>query len=185
MPGYFRAVFARLLWTRRRAALSAVAVLVALAFLVQAGSLVARPRGSGGSPAPPASPQPAASASAASQSAGPTAQPPGPAQAAPAPALAAAVAAGEEFTAAWADHAPGWPARASRYATPRLAAQLARTSQAMLPATRVTGPARVTGLAPGTVDLSVPTDAGPALVTLRLTRGRWAADSVMLAWEGN
>jgi hypothetical protein len=95
------------------------------------------------------------------------------------------VAAGEDFTAAWTDHGAGWLARADRYATPQLAAQLAGIRPAMLPATRVTGAAQVTGQAPGTVHLSVPTDAGPVLVTVRLAGSSWLADSVMLARTGD
>ena len=105
----------------------------------------------------------------------------------PSPAPAAAVAAGEDFAAAWASPGPGWLPRAARYATPQLAAQLAldQPAQAQMPATRVTGPARVTAQAPGAVTLSVPTDAGPARVTVRRDGGRWLADAVTLALEGS
>lgn len=171
MPGFLRAALERALWTRRRAALAGAAVLLALAAAVAAAA--AAPHGGPRAGAPPtaaaARPRPAAAR---------------PAAAAPA-APRAAVAAAEGFAAAWADPAPGWLARVRPLATPRLAAQLAAAGNALLPVTRVTGAALVTGQAAATVDLSVPTDAGPALVTVRYAAGAWRADSVMLAREGS
>ena len=180
MLDYLRPALEWLLWSRKRVFLLSATVLAVLIVAGQAIAMTARHNGGAGPPTPPPRP-PAASAPAARPA--PQGQPASARPARPAP--AAAVSAGEDFTAAWAGHAAGWPAAADRYATPRLAAQLARTSPVMLPATRVTGPARVTGQAPGTVHLSVPTDAGPALVTVRFAGGRWLADSVMLARTGD
>src|SRR5262249_12939811 len=100
---------------------------------------------------------------------------------------AAAVTAAEKFTAAWTAgrDTTRWLSRISQYATPRLISRLAVTKPQLLPATHVTGSARVTGQARAAVSLSVPTDAGPVLITVRLLHGRWRADSVMLAWQGN
>lgn len=176
-PEYARAALERVLWTRRSAALAVVLVLAAVAAVTiavtapggHAGPAPSAPA-SGSRPAPP------------SRSARPAPSPPA-SSAVPVP--PAAVTAAAEFAAAWASPGPGWLDQVRRYATPRLAAQLAASGDALLAATRVTGPARVTGQAPGTVNLSVPTNAGPALVTVRYAGGAWRADSVMLAAEGN
>lgn len=165
------------LWSRARA------LALAAGILILAGTVIALAAPGGQAAAPRAAPTASRPLPAASPASPPPA-PPSPAGTAP-PAPAAAVKAGEEFAAAWADHAPGWLARASRYATPALAAQLAVIRPGMLPATRVTGPAAVTATAPGTVDLTVPTDAGPAAVTVRHAGRAWRADSVMLTGTGN
>lgn len=74
-----------------------------------------------------------------------------------------------------------------RDTTPGLDAQLDGIQYGMLPATRVTGPPRVTGTAPRIVDLTVPTDAGPADITMRQVRpgAPFRADSVSLTMEGD
>jgi hypothetical protein len=86
---------------------------------------------------------------------------------------------------AWVDSGRGWAARLRPLATAQLAAQLGQTSNAYDPATAITGSATVTTQAPGTVSLTVPTDAGPALVTMRLVHSHWLAAAVMLARTGN
>jgi hypothetical protein len=97
----------------------------------------------------------------------------------------AAVLAGENFTAIWVTRGPGWLARLRPVVTAQLAAQFNGQSPAWNPATRVTGPATVTSRSAQAVNLSVPTDAGPALVTVSLGHGQWLASSVMLARTGN
>jgi uncharacterized lipoprotein YmbA len=86
---------------------------------------------------------------------------------------------------AWVSRGTGWASRLRPYTTAQLEAQLSHTDPAWNPATAVTGPATVTSEIPGTVSLAVPTDAGPALVTVRLAGGRWLATGVMLARTGD
>jgi hypothetical protein len=43
----------------------------------------------------------------------------------------------------------------------------------------------VTGRAAGTVSLAAPTNAGPALLTVRLSGGRWVAAQLMLERPGD
>jgi hypothetical protein len=171
-----RTLLTWLLWSPRHAALAAAATLAAAAAVAWAV-----PRAGPAARTPASAPPPAAATAAARAPAPPPSRP------APAAAPAAAVTAGEDFAAAWASPGPGWLARTARYATPQLAARLALAEPALadMPVTRVTGPARVTARAPGTVTLSVPTDAGPALVTVLRAGGRWLAGAVTLAREGS
>jgi hypothetical protein len=132
----------------------------------------ARPRST---PATPPSPTPTPTPTAKAAPAAGSWQPP-----------AAAVEAAANFAAAWVTRGPGWGQRIRQYATSTLTGQLSHTDLAANPATKVTGPPHVTGHAHATVHLSVPTDAGPALVTvIRDHRGRWRAESVMLARTGS
>ena len=174
---FVRAALERVLWTRRSAAL---AVVLALAAAAAATIAVTTPGGH-------ARPSPAAPASGSRPAppSRPAVPPPSPPAPSAVPVPPAAVTAAQQFAAAWASPGAGWLDRVRRYATPRLAAQLAASGDALLPATRVTGPARVTGQGPGTVNLAVPTNAGPALVTVRYAGGAWRADSVLLQDEGN
>lgn len=127
----------------------------------------------------------------------PTAPSSTPPSTAPAPAPAdvdtadpAAVA--TAFVGAWAagrslsdptdpDQWAGWYARAGRYCTDRCGATLATVDPARVPATRVTGDARVTYDRADRHELAVPTDAGD--VSVRLVRDAptdpWRVES----WE--
>ena len=111
-------------------------------------------------------------------------------QARPAPAitgaaLAAAVRVGREFATAWVSHRPGWAAQLRRYATTGLAAQLTAGDHAYLPATAVTGPATAVTVTAGSVTVMVPTNAGPAAVTVVRSGGRWLAAAVHLTRAGD
>jgi hypothetical protein len=132
----------------------------------------------------PATP-PAASAGAApataTATATPTAAAPPAAAATPPGALADATA----FLAAWAGRAPGRDAAIEATATSQLAQQLTGPAATQEPATAVTGPLRVTGQAPGQVTVSASTNAGPAVVILRLSGGRWLAAAVTLTSQGD
>jgi hypothetical protein len=94
------------------------------------------------------------------------------------------VAAAKELTAAWTSHPRGWQATIRACGTAHLAAQLVKANQMANPATRVTGPATVTGRTSRTAYVSVPTDAGTALLTVTRDGGRWRVTSVSLAMTG-
>ena len=100
-------------------------------------------------------------------------------------ALAAAVRVGLDFAMAWVSHRPGWAAQLRRYATAGLAAQLSAGDHTYLPATAVTGSATVAGETAGSVTVMVPTNAGPAAVTVVRTGGRWLAAAVHLTRAGD
>jgi len=101
------------------------------------------------------------------------------------PALAAATRAGRDFAAAWVSQRPGWAARLRRYATPGLAAQVTARGHGYLPATAVTGPAAVVRETAGSVTVSVPTNAGPAVITVVHSDAAWLAAAVYLARVGD
>lgn len=187
-----RPVLRFLFWNRWRPAAAAAVLIVLIAIIARAASGGAH----GHSPAG-GHPRPVAAATARASSppptpAAPSATPPAAAlpSATPQPTVtglppAAALTAARQFMAAWVSRGPGWAARLRPYATALLAAQLSGISPAGNPATAVTGSARVTSQAPGTVSLTVPTTAGPALLTVRQAGGRWLAAAVMLARTGN
>jgi len=106
------------------------------------------------------------------------------AQATPPP-PAAALAAARAFLAAWISRGPGRDAAIRATATPQLCALLAGPGGTLEPATAVTGPVQPTAQAPGRVSVSAATNAGPALVTLTLSGGRWLAAQVALARQGD
>lgn len=108
-----------------------------------------------------------------------------PAPALTGPALAAATRAGRDFAAAWVSQRPGWAARLRRYATPGLAAQATSGDHDYLPATAVTGPPAVVGETAGSVTVSVPTNAGPAVITVVHSGAGWLAAAVHLARVGD
>jgi hypothetical protein len=97
----------------------------------------------------------------------------------------AAIAAGENFAAAWVSRGADRAALIQAMATPQLAAQLATEDNTLNPATKVTGVPVVTSAEAGLVDLSVPTDAGPAAVSVVQSGGQWLASSVMLEETGS
>lgn len=103
----------------------------------------------------------------------------------PAPALAAALRAGREFATAWVSHQPGWAAQLRRYATPGLAAQVTAGDHGYLPATAVTGPPTVVRETAGSVTVLVPTNAGPAVMTVVRSDAGWLATAVHLARVGD
>jgi len=187
-----RPVLRFLFWNRWRPVVAAAALIIVIAVIARAASGGAHGHSPGGShprpaataTAPASSPAPSPPAATASPAAAalPSA-PPQPAVTGPPP--PAALAAARQFMAAWVSSGPGWASRLRPYATAQLDAQLSDTNPKWSPATAVTGPAAVTSQAPGTVSLTVPTDAGPALVTVRLTGGRWLAAAVMLARTGD
>jgi 2-oxoglutarate decarboxylase len=169
-----------LLWNRRRfcAAVAIAVVFLALAARLAGGSQAA-------APSPAARREPAAArtipaASATGTQAPATTSP----AAAPPAAPAAAAAAAAHFAAAWVSHGQARAARLRATASVALAAQLIGQNPARDLATRVTGSAAGTQLSPVSASLTVPTNAGPALITVRLIRGRWVATSVLLAATG-
>lgn len=182
-----------LFWNRHRPVLVLAALLIAVAVL---GRLSGCGAGSPGNASVPASP-PAVTASTsiavagAAPSAAHGAQPAAfPARPPATPAgtglvPAEALDAARAFLRAWVSHAGDRAARIRATATPQLAAQVTGPAASLAPATALTGPVTVTGQAAGTVNVSVPTNAGPALLTVRITGGRWLAAQVMLARTGN
>lgn len=163
-----------LFWNRWRPIAAAAMCIVVIAVIARAVSGGSHGHPGGGHP------RPAATAARASTHA----TTPGPAAVTGGPPPAAAVTAGQRFMTAWVTQGPGWAARIRPYVTARLAAQLG-TSNAGNPATAVTGTPAVTSQSAGTVSFSVPTNAGPVLVTVQDTGGRWLADSVQLARTGD
>jgi hypothetical protein len=87
--------------------------------------------------------------------------------------------------AAWVSRRPGRDSRIRARATARLAAALTGPGTGYAPATALTGPLVVTGQAAGTVSLAAPTNAGPALLTMRLSAHGWVAAQLMLARAGD
>jgi hypothetical protein len=100
-------------------------------------------------------------------------------------ALAAAIRAGREFATAWVSHRPGWATQVRWYATAGLAAQVRAGDHTYLPATAVTGPATAVRETAGSVTVLVPTNAGPAAVTVIRSGGRWLAAAVHLTRVGD
>jgi hypothetical protein len=180
-------------WNRHRPLLILAGLLIGAVIL---GRLAGCGAGSAGHA--PARTAPAAAPAAASAAAGawsspaaadaqPSAAPA--AQSTPAasgsPVPAAALQAASVFLQAWVSRAAGRDAAIRAVATPQLAAQVTGPAAAMAPATEIDGPLTVTGQAAGTVSVSAPTNAGTALLTVRLDAGRWLAAQVMLAATGD
>jgi hypothetical protein len=195
----FRPLLRWLFWNRHRPLLALAALLIAVAILGRLSGCGAGGPGSTPAPAWPPAVQawpPATAAVSATDAVVPsrrqaTNQPPASspgsrAQAAAAGTVpAAALLAARAFLAAWVSRAGDRAARIRATATPQLAAQVTGPAAGLAPATAITGPVTVTGQAAGTVSVSVPTNAGTALLTVRLDHGRWLAAQVMLARTGD
>jgi pilus assembly protein FimV len=182
-----------LFWNRRRPLLVlavALIILVITARLAGCGS-----QASTSVQAPPAAASPAAAAPAATASSGapapaaaPPSSPPAAAQPSPSatgPAPAAAIQAARAFLAAWVSRAAGRDARIRATATAQLAAQETGPAAGLAPATSIDGPLTVTSQGAGAVSLAAGTNAGTALLTVRLDGGRWLAAQVMLSGTGD
>jgi len=130
------------------------------------------------SPAPPSAPAPSSAAA-----------PAAPAAVASSPSVssppAAALQVAEVFLQAWVSRSADRAAQIRAVATPQLTAQVTGPGAALSPATMIDGPLTVTGLGPSAVSVSAATNAGPALLTVRYTGGRWLAAEVMLAKTGD
>jgi hypothetical protein len=180
----FRPLLRWLFWNRRRPLLVLAALVVGLA-------IVGRVSGCGTASTTPAPSSSSAAATVAAAAPAPSPSPDQPAAAAPSPpasagpAPAAALQAARAFLQAWVSRAAGRAAAIGATATPQLAAQVTGPAAALAPATAIDGPLTVAGQAAGTVSLSVPTNAGPALLTVRLDGSRWLAAQVSLARTGD
>ncbi|WP_202239987.1 hypothetical protein [Actinacidiphila reveromycinica] len=85
------------------------------------------------------------------------------------------------FVAAWASHQPnpGWLVRVDAYATPGFADALATVDPSRVPATRVTGTAKVTDTgATASTSAAVSTDQGVVSVSLRWDGTAWKVADV-------
>ncbi|MFF2902718.1 hypothetical protein [Streptomyces sp. NPDC057966] len=145
----------------------AVTAAVITAAVVGVGAAVNANSSGGGRPtaAPgPGSPTPSTSGA-----------PEAPSSPAPSPSeskdLSSAIETARAFVVAWADHkAPtsqAWYAGAALYATDELAMQLTSVDYLTVPATRISGPLRLTDTGGvGRTQVAVPTDAGPMSVSL-------------------
>jgi hypothetical protein len=189
----FRPLLRWLFWNRRRPLLILAALLIGTVILGRLAGCDAGSAGHAPAPATPAS-APAAATGSSPSPVVPATQPPAaapatqPAPATPASAVAApatALQAARAFLQAWVSRAADRDAAIRATATPQLAAQATGPAAAMAPATALDGPLTVTGQAAGTVSVSVPTNAGPALLTVRLDGSRWLAAQVMLAGMGD
>lgn len=86
------------------------------------------------------------------------------------------------FTRAWLHHdglsAQQWLQGVSGYITSALNAQLAETDPANVPASRITGTATIADDTTDSCQVSVPTDTGTLVLTLRRVDTRWLVDDV-------
>jgi hypothetical protein len=184
----FRPLLRWLFWNRRRPLLILAALLIGTVILGRLAGCGAGSAGHAPAPAAPAS-VPAAGATWSSPSTVvPAAQPSAAAPATSAsagPPPAAALQTARAFLQAWVSRAAGRDTAIRATATSQLAAQVTGPGAAMAPATELDGPLTVTGQAAGTVSVSVPTNAGAALLTVRLDGSRWLAAQVMLAATGD
>jgi hypothetical protein len=188
----FRPLLRFLFWSRLRL-ITAVAVLVIVVAITgrvagcasegPSGHPAARTAAPAAPAAPVATAVPQPSGTPATQPSRAAAASTPPATAAPAPAQALGVA--REFLAAWVSRGPGRTAAIQACATAQLAASVTGPGAGYAPATALTGPMTVTGQAAGTVSLTVPTNAGPALLTIRLAGGRWVAAQLILGRTGD
>ena len=185
----FRPLLNWLFWNRRRLYAVAAAIIVVVAIIAR---LVTG--GGGTSPHHGVTSRPAARAAAAAVTSAPPAptaspQPSPPLSPAPVTTGApppAALTAAAGFLSAYVSQAADRLARLQSYTSPPLLAQLTQINPEYNPVTAVTGQPTVTSQAPGTVSLSVPTNAGPVLLTVRQsTAGQWQVTSVMPARTGN
>jgi len=177
-----------LFWSRRR-------FLTGLAVLLLLVGLAARVGGcSASSPSHPVtapatqaaavvSPAPTASRSPATQPSQPQVSETPTIESSPAPTQA--IQAASAFLDAWVSRGPARDARIQACATAELAATVTGPGAGYAPATAITGPLVVTGHTGGTVSVTAPTNAGPALLTVRLSGGRWLAAQLILARAGD
>ncbi|MFC8503151.1 hypothetical protein ACFUC1_12380 [Pedococcus sp. NPDC057267] len=85
------------------------------------------------------------------------------------------------FVSAWATTTAGeqaWLTGMKPWATPKLANSMNGTDPAQVPATKVTGDARLTATKGRTATVSVPTDGGRIAVGLVQVAGAWKADTL-------
>jgi hypothetical protein len=85
------------------------------------------------------------------------------------------------FVAAWASHQPyaTWYTAVTPYATAGFADALATIDPSRVPATKITGPVKVTDTgASGTTSAAVPTDGGTVSVTLVQSGSTWLVSDV-------
>jgi hypothetical protein len=90
----------------------------------------------------------------------------------------------EDFAEAWLDRtaqADAWHAALAPNATPALAAKLEGVDPVVVPAERLTGPARVVPQGSGLAEVSYPVDSGTLVLRLIVEKGRWLVDGV--DWE--
>jgi hypothetical protein len=179
-----------LFWNRRRPIIALAALLILAGIMARLAGCAAAPAHSvqarAAATASPAIPAPSSSPSGSqpAPSPAPGGQALGPGAAA-GPVPAQALQAASEFMAAWVSRGPGRDARIRACATAQLTAAVTGPGAGYAPATAITGPLVVTGQAAGTVSLTAPTNAGPALLTVRLSRGRWVAAQLMLEKSGD
>ena len=187
----FRPLVRWVFWNRHRPWVILAVLFFTLVLAVRLSGCAAGAHGA--SPAPP---RPAPAAAASASPAPPSAPAPSSAAASAAPAAAtssppvsappaAALQVAEVFLQAWVSRSTDRAAQIRAVATPQLTAQVTGPGAARSPATVVNGPLTVTGLGPSTVSVSAATNAGPALLTVRYTGGRWLAAEVMLAKTGD
>lgn len=191
-----RPLISWLFWNRRRPVLALILLLAVIGLagrLAGCGTTATQPAAAS-RPAPTAfepSPGPAPSGvftpSAAPTATATAAEPsqPSPAPSAATQDSAAPLAAARAFLTAWASRDASRTARIRAAATPRLAAEVTGPGTALAPVTRITGPVTVTSRTATSVNVTAPTDAGPALLTVRLAGGQWKAAQVTLAQAGD
>ena len=191
----FRPLVRWVFWNRHRPWVILAVLFFTLVLAVRLSGCAAGSHGTRPAPLRPASAA-AASASPAlpSVAAPPSAAPPSAAAAAPAATVssppvssppAAALQVAEVFLQAWVSRSADRAAQIRAVATPQLTAQVTGPGAALSPATMIGGPLTVTGQGPSTLSVSAATNAGPALLTVRYTGGRWRAAEVMLAKTGD
>ncbi|MFE9187854.1 hypothetical protein ACFYMB_31500 [Micromonospora haikouensis] len=92
-----------------------------------------------------------------------------------------AVAAATRFVQAWARSglpAGRWLAGVQPLAIPAYAEQLTTVDPANVPASRITGPGRVSSAVTNRTEVDVPTDAGVLRVTVVRSGGRWLVATI-------
>jgi hypothetical protein len=185
----FRPLLRYLFWSRRRFLAWLTVLLILLGITARiAGCSAAGTSGhqaAAQAPSPATAAAPLPSASPAAQVSAPAGSQTSTAPAAPGPVPPQALKAAGQFMTAWVSRDPGRAARIRACATAQLAAAVTGPGAGYAPATALTGPVTVTGQAAGTVSLTVPTNAGPVLLTVRLAAGRWVAAQMMLARAGD
>jgi hypothetical protein len=161
-----RPVWTWVLWSWRRLAITACVICVLLGAATRAvRAPVGQPHQNTHQAAPPRRPDPVSALSGA--------------------ALAAAVRTGREFATAWVSPQRGWARQVRQYANRGLTAQVTAGDHAYLPATAITGPPTVIGETAASVVISVPTNAGPAVVTVVRSGTGWLAAAVHLTRVGD
>jgi len=188
----FRPLVRWLFWNRHRWIIVLAGLFVILAVAVRlagggAASQGSRPQAAGPvATAPAAAPAPSSTVPPSPAPPASTSAPPAPADSAPAsPSVAAALQVADVFLQAWVSRSADRAAQIRAVATPQLAAEVTGPGAALAPATMIDGPLTVTGQGLSAVSVSAPTDAGPALLTVRYTAGRWLAAQVMLSKTGD